>query len=59
MFRKFDDEEVEMVVFMHVDDILAHAQATMERFAGELGENDNDMIAIATLSLPPRAISRG
>ena len=23
---------------MHVDDILAQSQATMERFAGELGE---------------------
>ena len=30
VFHKFDDgEEVEMVVFVHVDDILAHAQATM------------------------------
>ena len=38
VFRKFDDIEVEMVVFMHVDDILAHAQATMERFVAELGE---------------------
>ena len=27
-----------MVVFVHVDDILAHAQATMERFSAELGE---------------------
>ena len=25
VFRKFDDGEVEIVVFMHVDDILAHA----------------------------------
>ena len=38
VFRKFDDEEVKMVVFVHVDDILAHAQATMEWFAAELGE---------------------
>ena len=38
VFRMFDDGEVEMVVFVHVDDILAHAQATMERFAAELGE---------------------
>ena len=38
VFRKFDSGEVEMVIFMHVDDILAHAQATMERFAAELGE---------------------
>ena len=38
MFRKFDDGEVEMVMFMRVDDILAHAQATMERFAAELVE---------------------
>ena len=37
MFRKFDDGEVEMMVFTHVDDILAHAQATMERFTAELG----------------------
>ena len=37
VFRKFDDREVEMVVFMYVDDILVHA-ATMERFAAELGE---------------------
>ena len=36
-FRKFNDGEVEMVVFVHMDDILAHAQATMERFAAELG----------------------
>ena len=35
---KFDDGEVGMMVFMHVDGILAHAQATMERFAAELGE---------------------
>ena len=26
-----------MVVFVHMDDILAHAQATMERFAAKLG----------------------
>ena len=26
-----------MVVFVHVDDILAHAQATMAKFAAELG----------------------
>ena len=39
MFRTFDDGEVEMVVFTHVDDILAHAQATMERFTAELAEN--------------------
>ena len=38
MFRKFDDGEMEMVVFIHVDGILAHAQATMEKFAAELGE---------------------
>ena len=30
--------EVEMVVSIHVDGILAHAQATMERFAAELGQ---------------------
>ena len=38
VFRNFDGEQVEMVVFTHVDDILARAQATMERFAAELGE---------------------
>ena len=27
-----------MVVFMHVDDIFAHAQVTRERLASELGE---------------------
>ena len=37
MFHKFDDGEVEMVVFVHMDGILAHAQATMERFGAELG----------------------
>ena len=35
--RKVGDEEVEMVVFVHMGDILAHAQATIERFAAELG----------------------
>ena len=38
VLRKFDDGEVEMVVFVHVDAILVHAQATMERFAAERGE---------------------
>ena len=38
VFRNFDDGEVEIVVLVHVDDILAHAQATMERSAAELGE---------------------
>ena len=37
MFRKFDDGKVEMVVFVLINDILAHAQATVERFAAELG----------------------
>ena len=37
VFRKFGDGEVEMVVFVHMNDILAHAQATVERFAAELG----------------------
>ena len=38
MFRKVVDGEAEMVVFVHVDDILAHAkdQATMDRFTAEL-----------------------
>ena len=38
VFRKFDDGEVEVVVFVHIDDILAHAQATIERFTAELEE---------------------
>ena len=40
VFRRFDEGEVEMVVVMHVHDILAHTkdQATMEEFAAELGE---------------------
>ena len=37
MIRKFDDGEVEMVVLVHVDDIIVLAQATMKRFAAELG----------------------
>ena len=38
VFRKVVDGEAEMVVAVHVDDILAHAkdQATMDRFAAEL-----------------------
>ena len=38
VFRKVVDGEAEMVVVVHVDDILAHAkdQATMDRFAAEL-----------------------
>ena len=40
MFRKVIDGEAEMVVVVHVDDILAHAkdQATSNRFAVELGQ---------------------
>ena len=38
VFRKFDDGEVEMVVFVHVNDILDHAQVKLEWFAVELGE---------------------
>ena len=38
MSRKDVDGEAEMVVVVHVDDILAHAkdQATMDRFTAEL-----------------------
>ena len=38
VFRKVVDGEAEIVVVVHVDDILAHAkdQATMDRFAAEL-----------------------
>ena len=38
-FRKVDDGEMEMVVVVHLDAILAHTkdQATMERFTAELG----------------------
>ena len=40
VFRKVVDGEAEMVVVLHVDNILAHAkdQATIERFAAELGQ---------------------
>ena len=40
VIRKVVDGEAEMVVVVHVDDILAHAkdQATMDRFAAELGQ---------------------
>ena len=40
VFRKVVDGEVEMVVIVHVDDILAHAKGrvTMDRFAAELGQ---------------------
>ena len=40
VFRKVVDSEAEMVVVVHVDDILAHVkdQATMDRFAAELGQ---------------------
>ena len=37
VFLKLDDGEADMVVAVHVDDILAHAQATMEKCAAELG----------------------
>ena len=39
VFRKVVDGEAEMVVVVHVDDILAHAKdkETMDRFAAELG----------------------
>ena len=36
VFRKFNDGGVDMVVIVHVDDIVGHAQATIERFAAEL-----------------------
>ena len=38
VLRKFADEEVEMLVIVHMHDILSHAQdqATMEKFATEL-----------------------
>ena len=40
VFRKVVDGEAEMVMIVHVDDILAHAKdkATMDRFAAELGQ---------------------
>ena len=37
VFRKFNDGEVEMVVFVHMDDIFARVQTIIERFAAELG----------------------
>ena len=36
VFRKFDYGELKTVMFVHMDDILAHAQETIERFAAEL-----------------------
>ena len=36
VFCKFKDGEVEMVVIVHMDEFLAHAQATIELFATEL-----------------------
>ena len=40
VFRKVVDGEAEMVVVVHIDDILPNAkdQATMDRFAAELGK---------------------
>ncbi|CAM9981230.1 unnamed protein product [Ascophyllum nodosum] len=40
VFRKVVDGGTEMVMVVHVDDILVHAkdQATMDRFAAELGQ---------------------
>ena len=40
VFRKVVDGEAEMVMIVHVDDVLAHAKdnATMDRFAAELGQ---------------------
>ena len=40
VLRKVVDGEAEMVVVVYVDDILPHAkyQATMDRFAAELGQ---------------------
>ena len=35
--RKFDDGEGETVAFVHMDDILTHAQTTMEKLFAELG----------------------
>ena len=45
VIRKVVDGEAEMVVVVHVDDILAHAkgQATMDRLAAELGQKLNYM----------------
>ena len=37
VFRNVNNGEGEMVVVVHVDGILAHAQATIETFAAELG----------------------
>ena len=40
VFRKVVNGEAEMVVVVHVDDIISHAkeQATMDRFTAELGQ---------------------
>ena len=41
VFRKVVDDEAEMVVVVHVDDILAHDkdQATTDRFADHVGDH--------------------
>ena len=39
VFHKFDDGEVEMVVVVHGNDILSHAQAMKEWFAVSLEES--------------------
>ena len=36
VFRKFDDKEMEMVVVVHVNNILTLIQVTMERFAADI-----------------------
>ena len=36
---QFDDVKVEVMVFMHVDDIFAHAQAAKETLTAELRDN--------------------
>ena len=38
VLRKLGDGKAETVVFVHVEKILADTQATMERFAADLGE---------------------
>ena len=37
LFCKFGDGKVEMVAIVHVNDTLAHAQASIKRFAAEVG----------------------
>ena len=56
VFRTFDDGEVKIVVVMFMDNILAHAQGTMDRLATELGGkfNAKSMVEKSGVGKPSR-----